>query len=132
MNSISIFFNPINFSEIHKFNHDENHLTFDYAGLWYLDPGAINYQYQLEGYSKDWISTRDHIQTFPNLLPGKYTFKVKTSINDDFRYAPTLTYIFTINKPFWKTAWFLTLSTLLTGLIIVYFVRLRIKLIEHH
>ncbi len=131
MNSVSIFLNPINFSKKYKFNYDENHLTFDYAGLWYLDPGAINYQYQLEGYSKDWINTRDHIQTFPNLPPGKYTFKVKTSINDDFRYAPTLTYFFTINKPFWKTLWFLVLSTLSAGWIIAYFVGIRIKLIRY-
>lgn len=131
MNSISIFFSPINFSVKNKFSYNENHITFDYAGLWYLDPGVINYQYQLEGYSKEWITTRDHIVTFPNLPPGQYTFKVKTSINDDFRYAATLSYSFLITKPFWKTACFLILSILLAGLPISYFVRLRIRLIRY-
>ena len=99
------------------FSHDENHITFDYAGLWYLNPEAINYQYQLEGYSKDWISTRDHIITFPNLPPGQYTFNVKTSVNDDFRHSSVLTYSFYIDKPFWKTAWFLILALLLSWLV---------------
>lgn len=131
MNSIDIFFSPINFSAKNKFSHDENHITFDYAGLWYLDPEAINYQYQLEGYSNDWIKTKDHIITFPNLPPGKYTFKVKTSITDDFRYASPLTYCFVIAKPFWKTLWFLLFSLLIAGLLIIYFVRIRIKLIRY-
>ncbi|MEP7110808.1 MAG: histidine kinase, partial [Ferruginibacter sp.] len=131
MNSISIFFNPINFPVKNIFSHDENHVTFDYAGLWYTNPEAVNYQYQLEGYSKDWINTRDHIITFPNLPPSQYIFKVKASVSEDFRHSSTLTYSFFINRPYWKTTWFKILIVLVTGFLIYYFVRVRIRLIQY-
>ncbi len=130
MNSVAVFFNPIDIAIKKDFNHNENHLTFDYAGLWYADPGAISYQYQLEGYGKDWINTKDHIVTFPNLPPGKYTFHVKTSINNDFRQSPQLSYSFNISTAFWKTAWFRILALLLAGYITYYFVNTRIRLIQ--
>ncbi|MEO6358552.1 MAG: two-component regulator propeller domain-containing protein [Ferruginibacter sp.] len=130
MNSVGIFFNPIDMAKKKYFNYDENHLTFDYAGLWYADPGAISYQYQLEGYGNDWINTKDHVVTFPNLPPGKYTFHLKTSINNDFRQSPQLSYSFNISTAFWKTAWFRILALLLAGYITYYFVNTRIRLIQ--
>ena len=130
MNSVEIFFNAIDTQSKKTFNYNENHLTFDYAGLWYTDPGSLNYQYQLEGYSKDWVNTKDHIITFPNLPPGKYTFRVKAAVNDDFRRARELNYGFTIKTAFWKTLWFRFIALLLLGLIIYYFVSTRIRLIR--
>jgi len=131
MNSISVFFNPIDFNTKKLFNYDENHVTFNYAGLWYADPQAVNYQYQLVGYGKDWVSTKDHIITFPNLPPGKYTFRVMAAANDQFKNAVPLTYSFVISTPFWKTTWFRLIALLLAGLIVYYFVSTRISLIKY-
>jgi signal transduction histidine kinase len=130
MNNVLVYFKPIGTADNTRFTYDENHITFDYAGLWYIHPEAISYQYQLEGYSNDWINTRDHSITFPNLRPGPYVFRVKASINEDYRYSPLLTYRFSIAKPFWKTTWFLLLLLLVTAVIIYYFVRLRIQFIH--
>jgi ligand-binding sensor domain-containing protein len=130
MNGVGVFFNPIDFEAKKIFNYDENHITFNYVGLWYADPTAVNYQYQLEGYGKDWISTRDHVITFPNLPPGNYVFKVKTSVSNDFRNSPMLTYSFFIKTPFWKTTWFRLLVLLSLGWLIYYFVSTRIELIR--
>jgi len=130
MNSIGVFFNPIDFSAKKIFDYDENHLTFNYAGLWYADPAAVKYQYQLAGYGKGWISTKDHIITFPNLPPGKYTFMVRAAVNDQFKQSVPLTYTFVISTPFWKTTWFRLAALLLAGLIIYYFVSTRIRLIR--
>ena len=131
MNSISVFFNPIDFNTRKLFNYDENHVTFNYAGLWYADPQAVNYQYQLVGYGKDWVSTKDHIITFPNLPPGKYMFRVMAAVNDQFKNAVPLTYSFVISTPFWKTIWFRLIALLLAVLIIYYFVTTRISLIRY-
>jgi ligand-binding sensor domain-containing protein len=130
MNNVLVYFKPIGTADNTRFTYDENHITFDYAGLWYIHPEAISYQYQLEGYSNDWINTRDHSITFPNLRPGGYVFRVKASINEDYRYSPLLTYRFSIAKPFWKTTWFVLLLLLVTAVIIYYFVRLRIQFIH--
>ncbi len=131
MNSVGIFFNPIPHQAKNEFTNAENHITFDYAGLWYINPEAVNYQYQLEGYSKDWISTRDHNTTFPNLPPGPYVFKVKAAVNEDFRYSTVLTYSFFIHKPFWKTTWFYLLALLVFGLLVFYFLHIRIRLVRY-
>ncbi len=131
MNSISVFFKPIDSLNKNQFSHEENHITFDFAGLWYSNPEAVNYQYQLEGYSIDWISTRDHIITFPNLQPGRYTFRVKASVNNDFRHSSLLTYTFYIGKPFWKTTWFKIFGLLIALTLIYFLVTIRIKLIRY-
>ncbi len=130
LNDVLIFFKSIGTAERSSLAYDENHVSFDYAGLWYINPEALNYQYQLEGYSNDWINTKDHIVTFPNLQPGTYTFRVKTSISDDYRYSPVLTYSFKIGKPFWKTMWFKIATLLSVALLIYYFLRLRISVIR--
>ena len=130
MNNVMLFFKPIGTTDNRKFNYDENHITFDFAGLWYINPEVIGYQYQLEGYSDDWINTKDHNITFPNLRPGKYIFRVKASINDDFRYAPLLTYRFTISKPFWRATWFWICMFIVTALLVFYLVRLRISVLQ--
>ncbi len=130
MNDVQVYFKPIGITDHVKLAYNENHITFDYAGLWYINPEAVNYQYRLKGYNKEWIRTRDHTITFPDLQPGKYTLLVRTSINDDYRYSPELTFSFTILKPFWKTTGFITAVILVTGLLVYYFVRLRIKVIR--
>lgn len=130
MNNVLLFFKPIGIADNTVFKYDENHITFDYAGLWYINPEAISYVYQLEGNSSDWISTRDHTITFPNMPPGRYVFRVKASINDDFRYSPLLTYRFSIANPFWKRAWFWILMFLLAAILLFYFVRLRIGVLQ--
>lgn len=130
MNNVLVYFKPIGTADNTRFSYEENHITFDYAGLWYIHPEAVGYQYQLEGYSNDWINTRDHSITFPNLRPGNYVFRVKASINEDYRYSPLLTYRFTIAKPFWKTNWFGLLLVLAAAAAIYFFVRLRIQFIN--
>jgi hypothetical protein len=130
MNDVLVYFKSIGITDQVKLAYNENHITFDYAGLWYINPEAINYQYRLKGYNKGWIKTRDHTITFPDLQPGTYTLRVRTSINDDYRYSPELTFSFTILKPFWKTIWFIAAVLLASGLLVYYFVRLRIKVIR--
>ena len=129
MNDVLLYFKSTALNSKTSFDYDENHLSFDYAGLWYMNPEILSYKYQLDGYNKEWINTKDHLITFPNLPPGNYTFRVKTSASDDFRYAPEISYRFTILQPFWKTDWFIISGILLVGCILYYFIQLRIKFI---
>ncbi len=131
MNDVLLYFKPIEFKPNQQFDYNENHISFDYAGLCYINPETVNYQYQLEGNSKDWISTRDHLISFPNLRPGHYTFRVKSSMNDNFRYSPVLTYSFTVLKPFFKTTWFTIAAILATCLLIYFLVQIKIRLVRY-
>lgn len=107
------------------FNYNQNHLSIEYIGLWYANPEAVTYSYRLYPYNPEWITTRDRIVTFPNLPPGDYTFEVKASLNNQFKNAKTESYHFTIEKPFWKTGWFIALITLLTAGAAIFFIRER-------
>ena len=113
LNSVRLFLSKTDTMDRHVFRYDRNHLTFDFVGLWYRAPEKVSYQVRLIGYDLDWISTRNTTVTYSNLMPGKYTFQVRASLNNDFTDSPVASYKFTIQKPFWKTLWFLGLVILI-------------------
>jgi ligand-binding sensor domain-containing protein len=89
-----------------KFSYDENSVHINYLGFWYQNPGNLNYQYKLENYDRDWISSRDRSATYSRLQPGSYTFKVRVSDTEDFTNASEASLSFSINPPFWRMTWF--------------------------
>ncbi|MEP7262909.1 MAG: two-component regulator propeller domain-containing protein [Bacteroidota bacterium] len=106
----------------HEFAYNQNSFVFDFTGIWYTDPARINYQYMLEGYNSNWISTSDKQVVFPNLPPGKYDFKVRASLSPSFTVSETTDYSFFIRKPAWKENWFITsviVLIIIAGIIII-------------
>ena len=91
-------------------------VTFQFAALNYIDPQKSQYAYQLVGFDDAWryVGTRREA-TYTNLDPGRYEFQVKAANNDGVwsRQPTVLTLI--ITPPWWKTAWFRVLATLLVG-----------------
>ena len=68
-------------------SHDQNDLTFEYAGLHYSDPAKNQYRYMLKPYDTNWVEAGVQRTTrYTNLDPGKYKFVVKHhhSANDLF------------------------------------------------
>jgi len=114
--SVSVLFKKVA-SDVHKFNHNQNHISFDYEGINFANPDKLHYRYMLEGYNNGWVVTNDESVTFPQLPPGKYKFKVQASLNNSFSKYNEASYRFTITKPFWRTVWFLILmvSALVAG-----------------
>ena len=110
-----------------SFSHDENNFTFNFTGIYYTDPEALEYQYMLEGYSNQWMLTKDRSINFPKLSPGKYKFRVRASINRNFEGADEAQFEFRITKPFWTTAWFIILVVTTIGSIIFLYIRSREK-----
>ena len=117
--SVELFLNDITEKNKHVFSHDENNFTFNYTGLYYTNPDQVLYQYKLEGFDSSWVSTNDNAKTFPQLKPGKYTFRIRSSLNNNFRNASEASYQFTIKKAFYKTYWFIG-CCLLMGLWLLY------------
>jgi two-component sensor histidine kinase/streptogramin lyase len=63
-----------------RMSYDQNSVTFDFAALSYYRSGDNQYAYKLEGVDKDWIKCGKRQYTgYNNLLPGKYTFKVRAA-----------------------------------------------------
>lgn len=86
-----------------SFSSNENNITLDYTVPEYNKYINSEYQYLLQGFQNDWSewSTKASVN-FKNLLPGKYTFKVRA------KYANTIlqntaTYTFVVLKPWYLT-----------------------------
>lgn len=108
-----------------EFPYAENHITIKYDGINYVNPEQLFYRYKLEGYSDDWIPTRDESVTFPQLPSGKYKFVVQAAMSEDFVNHGTATRSFAIQKPFWTEIWFVLLVAAIVWAISFAYIRIR-------
>ncbi|MGY6649686.1 two-component regulator propeller domain-containing protein [Wenyingzhuangia sp. IMCC45574] len=90
-----------------ELKHNQNSLTFEFAGLEYSSPKKNQYAYKLTGFEKGWNYTQSEIRlaTYTNLAPGSYVFNVKSSNGDGVWNNDTKKIIVEITPPFWKTIW---------------------------
>lgn len=109
----------------------ERNFGFDMAGLGFTFPSGVQYQYQLEGYDKNWnlIGNQSRI-SFTNMPPGKYTLLVKSGNSNGQWEAEPLAIKITITTPFWKSAWFITGFAALVVLLALVVYDQRIKFLK--
>ena len=127
LTNVSVLLDPVDFYQTTHFSHNQNHFTFDFIGLWYTSPVSVKYLYKLVGHDLEWKESRDHVTSYSALKPGEYTFRVKASENNFFHDEPIAEYHFTIEKPFWKRAWFIVLAAIMIGSAVYLFMRMRIQ-----
>jgi len=132
IDKIQLFLKDTSVQNGHVFKHDQNNLSFYYTGLYYSQPEKIQYQYKLEGYDKDWISTKDRIKNFPQLPPSVYTFRVRVSLNQNFSTSYEENFSFTIAKPIWQQLWFIILSLVLCSSALYFIIKQREKEIKKY
>jgi ligand-binding sensor domain-containing protein len=122
--NVQLFLDDIDTARVHYFAYDENNITFNFAGLYFTNPEKVFYEYKLEGLFAAWQFTTDNSRTFPRLAPGKYVFKVRSSLSKNFAYASEASFAFEVAKPFWRTWWFVAgVILLITGLLYWYIKR---------
>jgi ligand-binding sensor domain-containing protein len=102
-----------------SFSYDQNDLIVDYVGFWYVSPNTVCFQYMLEGYDKDWITSRNQSTTYSSLPTGKFTFHLRVSADDECNGVEEATYVIEISPPFWRTIWFYVLATVTTIFIVL-------------
>jgi ligand-binding sensor domain-containing protein len=93
--------------------YDENSLTINFLGFWFQNPSSLHFQYKVDNYDEDWISTGDNAVTYSSLPPGSYTFRVRVTDHGDFTDTSETSLRFAIAPPFWRTATFYILVILL-------------------
>ena len=121
INNVKTVFQPGN--EI-RLNHIENNLTLNYT---IVDFEKANYQfaYKLNEDEAWTVLGGQRTIMFNNLQPGKYVVHLKAtgkSGNEKLKE-----FIFIIQPPFWKTAWFLVICGILLVATFYYLYRYRIK-----
>jgi ligand-binding sensor domain-containing protein len=108
--AVSVLMQPVDFLRDNDFSHDQNYLIFNFTGLWYTHPESVRYRYRLEGFDPDWKVSKDHLASYPNLPPGRYTFRVQTSEHGNFERVPEAAWSFVVRRPWWQRWWFVLLA----------------------
>lgn len=86
------------------YKHNQNTITFTYAGLHFSQPERNQYKYQLVNHDDDWIDAGNrNTAHYTNLPPNEYTFKVISSNYDSVWNKTPVTYSFSILKPWYLT-----------------------------
>lgn len=127
---VDLFLRPISAQNGYRFSHNQNNIGFYFTGLDYSQPENLHYQYKLDGYDKNWISTSDNYKNFPRLPPGGYTFRVRVSANKNFLLAEESSFSFEISNPFWLQWWFIVLCVVLVAGTMYGIIKLREKRIK--
>ncbi|WP_229211989.1 histidine kinase [Dyadobacter arcticus] len=93
---------------------DEDFITFQYASLNHRDIPSLQYSYQLEGIDKGWVNAaRSITASYTNLLPGDYTFKVR-STNQFGAWMNSARTLKVFVRPYWwQTWWFIAFCCLM-------------------
>jgi len=127
--SMEVLLLPVDTS-IHYFDHQQNHFVFNLTSIWLQDPEDVIYQYQLMGYDVDWITTRDRKVIFSQLPSGKYTFRIRASVDENWESATIVSYQFEIGKPFFLTLWFYAIIIIVFIALLFVIIRIRLNRIR--
>ncbi|MGI8581047.1 MAG: histidine kinase, partial [Chitinophagaceae bacterium] len=127
VDKVQLFLTDIDLAKKGTFAYDENNLGFHFTGVSFSHPEKIRYQYKLQGFSNEWMTTKDNSVNFPKLPPGQYNFFVRASLNNQFSAGSQASYSFTIRKPFWLQWWFISVAILVVAGTVYWFIKLREK-----
>mgnify|MGYP001160587448 FL=1 len=96
--------------------HTQNRIIFDFLSICLVNPGAVRYQFMLEGADKEWITTDQSRAAYSSLSPGRYTFMVRASNSYGYWNEVPAKLSFSIRGPVYMTSWFIILCvTVLVG-----------------
>lgn len=109
--------------------HNHNFFSIAFAAQEFIAPEKIQYAYRLTGFDKDWVYVGNrNFASYTNLDPGQYLFEVKCANPDGYwNYEPTFLTL-TIQPPFWRTWWFI--SVVLTVVLVLLYAIHRYRLAQ--
>lgn len=119
-----------NFSRVRStinLTHEQDGFSVNFAGIHFSQPEANKHLFKLDGYDKAWhqpISTKTAY--YYSLPPGRYNFRVKAANGDGVWAERSLAIV--IHPPWWRTWWAYSLYVAAFAVIMIVFVRYRIRL----
>ncbi|MDN5214849.1 two-component regulator propeller domain-containing protein [Fulvivirgaceae bacterium BMA12] len=112
-------------------DYKDNLFTFRYSAINFISAPKTEYQYQLEGFDKNWnyVGQRRYA-TYTNIPGGKYRFRVKSSYNQR-DWNEGLSIVIIVKSPFWEKPWFNWSAILLLAFLLFMFFRIRTQTIRN-
>ncbi|MBL4624778.1 MAG: SpoIIE family protein phosphatase [Flavobacteriales bacterium] len=106
--------------------YDENHLMFDFTGISHTAPKKVRYKFRLKGLDEEWSpELAETFTTYSNSPDGEYIFQVLSCNNHKKWNVEPTEFHFVITPPFWKTWWFIIVSSLIISLVVFTYLRSR-------
>jgi ligand-binding sensor domain-containing protein len=125
LKEMSIYLEPLPMESEMALRYTENHVSFQYSGLWYSSPEKVLYQVMLEGYDLGWKDTYDRHATYSSLSPGDYTFRVRSSLDKSFVNASETSFSFRIKQAFFLRDWFIIMLIIVFAVLIYLLISIR-------
>ncbi|MBI1287027.1 MAG: SpoIIE family protein phosphatase [Flavobacteriales bacterium] len=95
-------------------DYTQNSLTFIFKGINHRQPEDVTYRCILEGNEHTWNPPSSQaFVSYPNLQPGKYTFKLVACNSANICNQNPITFSFEITPPFWRTWTFYIIFSLI-------------------
>jgi signal transduction histidine kinase/streptogramin lyase len=116
--------------DIIQLSHKENMLSIEFALLSFTNAADNTYSWMLQGWDKDWITSKNNIASYINLEPGDYTFLVKAANSQGEWIDKPIKLIIKIAYPFYRTWWFIALCILILAGLVYWYIQQRIRQIQ--
>lgn len=101
--------------------------AFEFAAIHFAAPSKNSYEYKMEGFDEDWMSTTAdrRYASYTNLPGGEYYFKVRAKNSDGVPAAEELSVKINISSPYYKTFWFWAIVVVVITLLVFAYIRYR-------
>jgi signal transduction histidine kinase/ligand-binding sensor domain-containing protein len=116
----------IDFHDGISFQANGNNLEIRYTGVSFIKPEQVRFRYRIEGLGEDWtdVGTIRDVY-FPSLPAGDYVFHVIGANSDGIWNEDGARLKIRVLAPFWKTTWFISITSLLAVFMIFMIFKLR-------
>lgn len=117
---------PLKIDSNYVLQYDQNYLSFQFAALTYFRNEDLHYAYKMVGLDDDWIlSGNRRFTTYANLLPGNYTFQVRSTDPNGLWNKNILEIFITIKSPWYKEWYAFVFYILITSTMVysIYYYR---------
>ena len=114
--------------------YNQNDFTIKYNALNFTNPKSLLFQYRLHRHTKNndnkWRDTQNKEIELYDLKDGQYIFELRAKTQTS-GWSGIQQATFDIRPPFWKNKCFIALCIFLTGLLLIYFIKLILNRITY-
>lgn len=127
----SVIYTSVLDANLFQLAHYDNTFSLVFSTLQYNSPEQISYQYKIDELSNQWLSTEPGVNrvTYNNLLPGKYTFRVRALSHGNLSDVRTVKIL--ITPPWYEMWWAYCIYVFLFGLLILGIVNYILSRMRH-
>ncbi|MBK9627811.1 MAG: hypothetical protein IPO56_08965 [Flavobacteriales bacterium] len=107
-------------------DHTERNVRIVYGTVALSDPGAVRYQYRLEGLEEIWQPVTTSTEAnYPALPAGNYVFQVRAMDRTGEWTDPPAEFRFTMLPPWYRSWWFYTALAMALAIILFSYIKVR-------